>query len=240
MSQIIASLATEYVKLPSGEALKEVQHFFVDYSNFPGVCDVIDGVQIPIQSPGSQESELYINRKGVFSINCQLVYDHKHRLTNVVARWPGSVHDSRMWSNSQLCMEFEAGTRKENLLGDSGYPLPRQLMVPFDYPCSTRTRGRFNRALCRSGVFFEQTIGNWKRRFPILSKGMGCKVETTLTMIVATAVLNNIRINLKQPVPGGNAPVGNGTCYDDDPFQPGKDCVFDGEDVRDTNVSRFE
>ena len=65
-------------------------------------------------------------------------------------------------------------------------------------------------------------------------------METTLTMIVATAVLNNIRINLKQPVPGGNAPVGNGTSYDDDLFQPGKDFVFDGGDVRDTIVSQFE
>ena len=59
-------------------------------------------------------------------------------------------------------------------------------------------------------------------------------------MIVAKAVLNNIRINLKQPVPGGNAPVGNGTSYDDDLFQPGKDFVFDGGDVRDTIVSQFE
>ena len=240
VSQIIASLATDFVKFPSGDDVKEVQNFFLDYSNFPGVCGVIDGVHIPIQSPGGQESELYRNRKGIFSINCQVVCDHKHRLTNVVARWPGSVHDSRIWNNSQLCMEFEACTREGILLADSGYPLSRQLMVPFDYPCSNRIRGRFNRALCRSRVFVEQTIGNWKRRFPILSKGMRCKVETTLTIIVATAVLNNICIDLKQPVPGGNAPVGDGNCYDDDPFQPGRDFVFDGEDVREVIVSRFE
>ena len=71
----------------------------------------------------------------------------------------------------------------------------------------------------------------------IFSKVMKCKVETTLTIIVAIAVLNNICIDLKQPVPGGNAPVGNGTCDDDDPFQPGKNFVFDGEDVRDMIVS---
>lgn len=240
VSQIIASLAPEHIKHPTGESLKETQHFFVDYSNFPGVCGVIDGVHIPIQSPGGEESELYRNRKGVFSINCQVVCDHKHKFTNVVARWPGSVHDSRIWSNSQLCMDFEAGLREGILLGDSGYPLSCQLMVPFEYPCSSRARGRFNRALCRSRVFVEQSIGNWKRRFPILSKGMRCKVETILTIIVATAVLNNICIDLKQPVPGGDAPVGDGTCYDDDPFQPGKDFVFGGEDVRDTIVSRFE
>ena len=239
VSQAIASLSADLIKFPFGYYLKEVQNFFLDYSNFPGVCGVIDGVHIPIQSPGGKQSELYRNRKGIFSINCQVVCDHKHKLTNVVARWPGSVHDSRMWSNSQLCMEFESGSHEGILLADSGYPLSRQVMVPFDYPCSDRSRGRFNRALCKSRVFVEQSIGNWKRRFPILSKQMRCKVDTTLTIIVATAVLNNICIDLKQPVPGGDAPTGEGNCYDDDPFQPGKDFMFDGEDVRDVIVNRF-
>ena len=240
VSQAIASLAPEFVQFPSGDLVKDVQNFFLDYSNFPGVCGVVDGVHIPIQSPGGPDAELYRNRKGFFSINCQVVCDHKHKLTNVVARWPGSVHDSRIWNNSKLCREFENGEREGILLADSGYPLSRQMMVPFDYPCSNRIRGRFNRSLCRSRVFVEQTIGNWKRRFPILSKQMRCKVQTTLTVIVATAVLNNICVDLKQPVPGGNAPVGEGSCYDDDPFRPGKDFVFDGEDVREVIVSRFE
>ena len=49
------------------------------------VCGVIDGVHIPIQSPAGKQSELYRNRKGIFSINCQVVCEHKHKLGGQVA-----------------------------------------------------------------------------------------------------------------------------------------------------------
>lgn len=241
VSAAIASLSNEFVKFPSGEYAKEIKNFFLDYANFPGVCGIIDGVHIPVQSPGGPDAELYRNRKSIFSINCQVVCDHKHKFTNVVARWPGSVHDSRIWTNSKLFREFENGLHEGIVLADSAYPLSRQLMVPFDYPCSDRIKGRFNRALCRSRVFIEQSIGNWKRRFPILSKKLRCKISTALVIIVSTAVLHNLCIEFNQPVPGGNAPVsGEGNCYDDDPFHPDPDFTFDGGEVRDAIVARFE
>ena len=241
VSQVIASLSADLIRFPNHEQTIEINNFFLKYANFPGVSGIVDGTHIPIQSPGGSEAELYRNRKGHFSINCQVVCDHKHKFSNVVARWPGSVHDSRIWTNSRICKEFEEGQHQGIILGDSAYPLSPQLMTPFDYPCKDRQRGRYNRSLCRSRVFIGQSIGIWKRRFPILSKKMRCKVETTLTIIVATAVLHNLCIELNQPLPGASirAVADDTRLYDEEPFVPGPDFVFQGIDIRDAIVERF-
>ena len=66
-------------------------------SRIPGIVGVIYRTHIPIQSPGGDTAELYRNRKGLFSINVQAICDHDLILTNVVARWPGSIHESRIF-----------------------------------------------------------------------------------------------------------------------------------------------
>jgi nuclease HARBI1 len=40
----------------------------------------------------------------------------------------------------------------------------------------------------------ERTFGIWKRKFPCLTRGLGLKIETTVAVICATAVLHNIAI----------------------------------------------
>ncbi|KAB0802620.1 hypothetical protein PPYR_04806 [Photinus pyralis] len=50
----------------------------------------------------------------------------------------------------------------------------------------------FNESLIRTRTVVERTFGIWKRRFPILSVGMRCRVELAQNIIVATAVIHNI------------------------------------------------
>nr|CAH7734830.1 unnamed protein product [Callosobruchus chinensis] len=45
----------------------------------------------------------YIDRKGYHSINVQATCKADEWVTSVDASWPGSVHDSRIWSNSEIC-----------------------------------------------------------------------------------------------------------------------------------------
>ena len=56
----------------------------------------------------------------------QLVCDNNMVFTDVLAGWPGSVHDSRVLRNSEL---FHTAVNKfpgdTHLLGDGGYPLLR-------------------------------------------------------------------------------------------------------------------
>ena len=43
----------------------------------------------------------FVNRKQFYSINVQAVCDSDAFITNIVARWPGSTHDSRNFAGEQ-------------------------------------------------------------------------------------------------------------------------------------------
>ena len=96
---------------------------------FPGVVGLIDGTHISIRAP-MEEPEAYINRKTFHSINVQVICDENMVFTNVLAGWPGSVHDSRVLRNSTV-YNTAANKFSENthLLGDGGYPLQTWLMT---------------------------------------------------------------------------------------------------------------
>lgn len=43
-----------------------------------------------------------------YSVNVQLNYVTL-KIRNIIAGWPGSVNDSKIFNNSSLCAEFEGG-----------------------------------------------------------------------------------------------------------------------------------
>lgn len=56
----------------------------------------------------------------------------------------------------------------------------------------------YNEAHKRTRNSIERTIGVLKRRFPVLAYGIRLKLETALSVIVATCVLHNIARNMNQ------------------------------------------
>lgn len=58
---------------------------------------------------GGDNAEIYRNRKSFFSINVQCLTDAHLKILDVVARWPGSVHDATIFANSAIRARFEAG-----------------------------------------------------------------------------------------------------------------------------------
>ncbi|XP_069687300.1 putative nuclease HARBI1 [Periplaneta americana] len=201
VSAAIASMRRRYVTFPSVQERPSIVQQFYDMYNFPGIVGAIDCTHIKIQSPGGNRAEIYRNRKGYFSVNVQVISDANLLIRDIVARWPGSVHDSTIFSNSHIRAQFEMGAIDEGiLLGDSGYPLRKYLLTSYLHP-ETRPQHNYNAAHIRTRNCVERMIGVWKRRFPVLSLGLRTKRQTTLTIIVATAVLHNIAVETRDQLP---------------------------------------
>ena len=93
------------------------------------------GTHVKIIAP-SENLEEYIDRKGYHSINVQILVDSNYLIRNVVARWPGSVYDSRVLRRSALYELMEDGDINGFILGDSGYACLPWLMTPLAAPAT--------------------------------------------------------------------------------------------------------
>ncbi|XP_037795388.1 putative nuclease HARBI1 [Penaeus monodon] len=89
------------------------------------------------------------------------------------AKYPGSTHDSFIWSNSDLRRRFLAGEFGDSyLLGDSGYSLEPYIMTPIHEP-QTQAERSYNRSHIQTRLVVEQTFGVLKSRFRCLHTSGG-------------------------------------------------------------------
>lgn len=202
VSETIAGLKDEFIFMPRDhdELIKNYQNFY-EISCFPTVTGTIDCTHVKILGQGGADGEVFRNRKQFFSINVQSVSSANLMFQDIVARWPGSTHDSHIFNESRLKQRFETGEFQHGvLLGDGGYKLFPYLMTPFRNP-TTPNEHNYNRVqiLVRNTV--ERKYGVWKRRFPCLAIGLRTKLQTSLTVIIACAVLHNYCIQQKDDLP---------------------------------------
>ena len=201
VTHAIASLRSKYVKWPTAaDELRDIMNSFFTASRMPGVIGAIDCTHVPIQSPGGDDPEIYRNRKGYFSINVQLTCDRTGYITDVVARWPGSVHDSTIFDHSHIRALLETTHTDGYLVGDGGYPCRRYLLTPVTNPV-TRAEAAYNVAHITARNPIERVNGVLKRRFAALKYGLRLRLENILPVIVATVVLHNIAVVLADEMP---------------------------------------
>ena len=138
-------------------------------------------------------------------MNFQEVCDWKGLFLDVDIKWPGSVHDGRVFANSRInrllreerlpmCYkELLPGHEKISvtLLGDPAYPLLSYCMKEFPNARSNE-EVIFNNMLRSARNPIECAYGRLKARWQILNKGIDIGLKFIPTLIYACCVLHNI------------------------------------------------
>nr|XP_034332395.1 putative nuclease HARBI1 [Crassostrea gigas] len=195
-------ICAQFIKFPLNvHEIRKNQEEFFKIAGFPGIVGAIDGTHVQIIAPSDYENE-YVNRHHYHSINTQVVFDPFHKIIDVVAKWPGSTHDSRILNESGLKSLFDQNRipLHTHLLGDSGYPSKRWLLTPFLRPnqgCQTN----YNRAHKKTRSIVERGIGQLKRRFHVLHGEIRLSPDKTCQAIVACCILHNICKDRQIPCP---------------------------------------
>lgn len=194
----------EMVTFPTdADSLQRKKRDFYRLGNFPNVIGCVDGTHIPIEKPNANEQR-FVNRKYFHSINVQCICEPNGRLTNVVAQWPGSCHDSYILRASMIWDYMEANPNIGFILGDSAYAIRPWLMTPIRN-CSNSREFAYNFAHSKTRVTIENVFGRWKRRFPILKfPSRRRDISTTLRDIRVAAILHNFAIENDIPEPSVN------------------------------------
>ncbi|KAK0147928.1 putative nuclease HARBI1 [Merluccius polli] len=128
--------------------------------NLEGIKLIVELVRDAITPPTNRNNSIRKYNKESTYINTQIVFDATFNILDVVAKWPGSTHDSRILMGSGLRQLFErhrvgyqlgvllvrneSGLRQLferhhvpvgcHLLGDSGYPCKTWLLTPYLNP----------------------------------------------------------------------------------------------------------
>ena len=197
VTPILLHHARQHIKMATTrEEVRQVHQGFYAMAGIPRVLGLVDGTLIPLLNPSLVDPS-WICRKHFAAINTQVVVDHDSLIVDIVARWPGSTHDSFVWANSAVGQKAGRGMFGRSIfLGDSGYPLRSYLITPVMNPASPAEE-RFNEGHTHTRTHIEQVFGRWKARFRCIhrsSGGLRLSPLKSCQVIVVTAILHNIAV----------------------------------------------
>ncbi|XP_051992926.1 uncharacterized protein myadma isoform X2 [Xyrauchen texanus] len=120
----------------------------------------------------------------------EMICDADCIITNVEAKWPGSVHDSRIFRASSLSHQLAQGQFSGVLLGDKGYACLPYLLTPYQ-ETQTEAQHNYNIAHARTRACIEMAFGLIKSRFQCLNY-LRVIPQRACDIVVACVVLHNI------------------------------------------------
>ena len=183
-SVVSEKLGPKYIVLPKTkeEVEEHVQNFCNKYG-FPQCIGAVDSTHIKIKRPVDSPTD-YVNRNGHFTLNCQGTGGYNYCFIDVLIKWPGSVHDARMFGNSALNGIFRDGTIPKCeriiaegepqlpvcILGDPTYPLLPFLMKEFSKGGKNSSEHFFGQRLSLARMVIECAFGRLKARFGCLRR----------------------------------------------------------------------
>ena len=179
---------------------------------------------------------------------------------DVVVKWPGSVHDARIFSNSGVNTFLRDETIPkcakvivENeepvpicILGDPAYPLLPFLMKEFPGGGSTVQEQFFGYRLSSARMVIECSFGRLKARFGCLRREMDISQEVLPYVVYACFVLHNFCETHEERL--ASEEISKATTYEKE-FQPstlgnryslGNNDEFSGKRTRNIFVKYFD
>ena len=247
------NLATRFIIYPtSKEEVEKINGEFLKKFGFPKITGCVDGTHIPISEP-HENSHDYFSYKMKYSINVQAMCDARGKFIDVDIKWPGSLHDARVFANSAVQNNYRNGMFKlfydeltpggelvpQLLLGDPAYPLLPYVMKEYE-TCKNDSEVMFNTMLRSARNQIECAFGRLKARWRMLLRPIDLKLEDVPDVILACFVLHNFceERNIEPVLPDTDVIIINERLN-----QPTKDAVYtyntsDGAVVREA-ITRY-
>ena len=246
------------ISLPKTDLeVKSLVDGFYAAHGFPQCIGAVDGTHVPIKRP-TESYTAYINRKKFFSLNVQLTVGYQQRIIDSSIRWHGSVHDARVFVNSNINGAFQRGfiprcpkeiVRGEPpvgivILGDPAYPSLPYLLKEYVGGGVTPDQNFFGYRLSSARMVVECAIGKLKGRWRSLQNPLPIKADFVPILILACLKLHNFCIDSDDQLREAEIQVAIGVERTTQPppvgLQGGLRPTVNAESVRKVFVKYFE
>ena len=133
-----------------------------------------------------------------YSLNCQAVWDEKGQFIDAEVKWPGIVHDARVYANSSINKkisnkEFPSCYREllpghvgvlHTLLGDPAHLLLPNVMKEFN-SCTETKHVMFNSKLRTTRNQTKCAFGRLKSRWGVLNRAVDLDLNFAVKLVYA-------------------------------------------------------
>lgn len=224
---MLLKLQKKYMPFPSTpKQVSDAKLHFSTKFGMSGIIGAVDGTHIAIiQPPEKENGYLFYNRKHFYSINALAMCDANLVFNFVDARFPGSCHDSAIWTMGRLQNHITCDG-STFILGDSGFPSTPCLLTPVIHAAAGSSEERYNVAHKHTRNVVERAFGVLKTRFRclLLHRVLHYRPATARRILYACIILHNICMLKKIPLP------------DDDSTEDTEDAENDRPDENDDDV----